>query len=206
MKATIVCNQVFEKKPAEVYDNGFKIITSSDGFMRIHHYHQDGDLFFFANYVLAEDINTLFVLNMYGYNVHHYDDESEFDHIEELIDNAHMISEIELSDILMCAFPGVIFVDFGLEVFENTKRSYKNEIVYNTSLLAAALPSLAVANIIKAQHMPWMLQNAAYVDLKQRFSINTYDACDTFSQWFENIKDVDLVIETVTSDQVGRRC
>lgn len=197
MKATIVCNQVFEKKPAEVYDNGFKIITSSDGFLRINHYHRDGDLFFFANYVLAEDINTLFILNMYGYNVHHYDDESEFDHIEELIDNAHMISEIELCDILMLAFPGVIFIDFGHEVFENTKRSYKYEIVYNI---------LAVAKIIKAQQMPWMSQNAAYVDLKRRFSIDTSDACETLRTWFENIKDVDLIIEPVTSDQAGRLC
>jgi hypothetical protein len=182
MKATIICNQVFEKKPTKVYENGFKVITSSDGFMRIHHYHQYGDLFFFANYILAEDLNTLFVLNMYGYNVNHYD-EREFDHIEELLDNAHMISEIELCDILMSAFPGVIFVDFGYEVFENTKRSYQDEIVA----------------------LPWMSQNAAYVDLKRRFSVDTSDAGRTFSQWFENIKDIDLIIEIVTSDQVGRQ-
>lgn len=180
-----------------MYDDGYDCIISSDGLMSFHHYHDDGDLFTFAHLVFAKEIDTIFVVNIYGFNYHSFADEREFFDIDGLDENEHCFAHQDLGNYLMEWYPSYKHVAYGVDNLIVASERYKESISKQAPILANVLPSLAVGAILKNQVPVWTLENefVQAADIKAMFSLDPENHQAAFGWFHETSPDVSVYID-----------
>lgn len=185
----LTTNQVFEKNVEYLYDDGYKLIVSSDGLMRLHHYHDDGDMFLFGNIVFAPEISTVFVFDLYGYNFHSFADQAEFYGMDGLSENEHGVDEIVLNSIFRHAYPQYQYVRYGMGELLDAVNTFRAELLTQTPALSSIFPALVVKKIVDMQTPSWVKKHYTEEDLKAKYMLNNNDFVDTICM-FKNVPDV----------------
>jgi hypothetical protein len=139
-----------------MYDDGYECIVSSEGFMSFRHYHDDGDLFAFGTLIFAPEISTIFIVDIYGFNFHSFEDQTEFYNMDELEENTHCIDRDTVYDVLSELFPAYTICKFGYDELTTAKDDYLQSLTAQAPILANVLPSLVIKEIARHQLPKWV--------------------------------------------------
>jgi hypothetical protein len=191
---SLVYNDIFEKEPQGMFDDGYECSIASDGMMMFHHYHDDGDVFMFGRLVFAKEIQTIFVTDIYGFNFHSFADETEFTDMDGLDHNEHCFSQFDFYDFIKDKYPSYTNVVYGGDQLLLAAERYKENISKQAPILANCLPLLAVGTIMKNQVPAWTVEDYYEpINIKDMFSLDPKDY-STARAWFQNLLPLYMII------------
>lgn len=175
-------------------NHAHECIVSSDGIMRFYHYHNDGDLFAFATLIFAPEISTIFVPEICGFNFHPFGLEAEFDDIEGMEDNDHIISRGQLNDVLLGMFSGYTKVNYGPDKLDTAIDAYKTAVLAQAPILRNLLPSAVVTKLLRDQLPEWVTKEHVTSYLQYKFELDATD-CRSAFRWFQDVPLVTVEID-----------
>ena len=176
-----------------MYDDGHHCIVYSDGSMSLRHYHDDGDLFIFGTLVFAPEISTIFVVDIYGFNFHSFEHQTEFHSIDEMENNAHAITRQSINDVVLDLFPVYITISYGMGDLDVSRQSFSNSIANKSPILANIFPSLVVSKITHYQLPKWVTNTPHIPFLPEVFELDPNDSRSAF-RCFKDIPEVHVYI------------
>jgi hypothetical protein len=192
----IITNTIARKVPRHFRDDGYDCIVSSDGIMKFHHYHEDGDFFAFARIVFAKEILTIFIPEIFGFNFHNHLEESEFNAIDEMEENMHGYMRDDLEKVIFNMFPGFARIHYGPQELETAIATYKTTLAARVHTLASVFPPLVLAKIVK-HHVPtWVATKHTPAHLATMLKLDSSDHRTAFF-WFLDFSLVKLKINVV---------
>ena len=198
----IVSNVSSKKTPKGIRDDGYHCIVYSDGLMSLRHYHDDGDIFIFGTLVFAPEISTIFVVDIYGFNFHCFEDQTEFNTIHELETNAHGITRSSINAVILDlfqafqAFQAFTTISYGMESLNAARKSYTESIADQSPILANIFPSLVVSKIMNYQLSKWVTENPYIPFRPEVFELDPNDHRSAF-KCFKDIPLVRVFIDAI---------
>ena len=192
----IVSNVSSKKTPKGIRDDGYHCIVYSDGLMSLRHYHDDGDIFIFGTLVFAPEISTIFVVDIYGFNFHSFEHQTEFHSIDEMETNAHGITRQSINDVVLDLFPVYITISYGMGDLDVSRQSFSNSIANKSPILANIFPSLVVSKIMQYQLSKWITEDPYIPFRPEVFELNPNDHRSAF-KCFKDIPLVRVFIDAI---------
>lgn len=195
----IITNTVSRKSQKHMGDDGHDCIVSSDGLLRFHHWHEDGDLFAFASVIFAPELSTIFIPEIFGFNFHSFANQSEFYDIQEMEENEHVITRQEFQDVLLGMFPAYNRILYDPDELDTAIDTYKATVAAQAPVLANVFPPLVLAKILREQLPDWVTKHHVTAYLPCRFELDSTDHRSAF-RWFLDFSPVSVEIDAIDEE------
>lgn len=195
IKIHITCNTVLEKSMTSYGDFGFKSVvvhnpwSEVNALMKLHLWNEEEDEFFFAELLFCKEINTMYITDLYGYNFHSFDEETEYYEPDDIREN---VSE-QLNSILRKMFPQYNQIKFfDIDEFYVDAYNYMQTVTDGASTLANVLPKLVVQSIINQQVPFWVYYQYYPRDLKAVLQLDNFNYATSYDFVHDNLVCLDM--------------